>query len=174
MTWQIDPTHATIGFTGKHMVVAKVKGRFTNFDADVEIDEQDLTRSRGVITVDAASLDTGFDQRDNHLRSPDFFDVERYPNITFLTKRIEKGRGDRYRIVGDLTIRDATHEVAFEGEVAGPLQDPWGGDRVMISAAAKVNRKDWGLEWNLPLGMDNVLVSDDITLELDAEFKKAA
>jgi polyisoprenoid-binding protein YceI len=174
MTWTIDPSHATIGFTGKHMKFAKVRGKFEQFDADVTIDEQDLSRSAGTITVDVASLDSGFAQRDNHLRSADFFDAERYPNITFVTKRLEPRGGNDFRIVGDLTIRDVTREVAFDGEVGGPLQDPWGGSRVIVSAATTVNRKDWGLEWNLPLGVDGLLVSDNITLELDAEFQKAA
>jgi polyisoprenoid-binding protein YceI len=174
MTWTIDPTHASIGFTGKHMVVAKVRGQFKEFDADVTIDEEDLSRSGGVIRIDVGSLDSGFDQRDKHLRSADFFDAETYPEITFRTKRIEPRGGEKYRFVGDLTIRDVTREVAFDGEVGGPLNDPWGNKRVVLSAAAKVNRKDWGLEWNLPLGADGLLVSDDITLELDAEFQKAA
>jgi polyisoprenoid-binding protein YceI len=174
MTWKIDPTHASLTFTGKHMKFAKVRGKFEQFDADVEIDENDLSQSSGTITVDVASIDSGFDQRDNHLRSADFFDVEQYPNITFETRRIEPRGENEYRIVGDLTIRDVTREVAFDGEVGGPLTDPWGGSRVVLSAATKVNRKDWGLEWNMPLGVDGFLVSDDIVLELDAEFQKAA
>lgn len=174
MTWTLDPTHATIGFAGKHMVVAKVRGKFNNFDADVTIDEQDLSRSSATITIEVASLESGMEARDNHLKSPDFFDAAAYPNITFVTRSIESLGGTKYRFNGDLTIRGVTREVAFEGEADGPLQDPWGGTRVALSASTKVNRKDWGLEWNLPLGMDGVLVSDDITLELDAEFQKAA
>jgi polyisoprenoid-binding protein YceI len=173
MPWQIDPTHASLGFTGKHMLVSKVKGQFRDYDADVNVDEANLTNSTATFRFKVASVDSGFGQRDDHLRSADFFNAEQYPEIVFTTRRIEP-KGDEYRIVGDLTIRDVTREVAFEGEVAGPIQNPWGATVVSISAAAKVNRKDWGLDWNLPLGSSGLLVSDQITLEIDAELVKAA
>jgi polyisoprenoid-binding protein YceI len=130
MPWQLDPTHASISFVGKHMLVSKVKGKFEDYIAELDVDEGNLANSSAVFRVKAASLDSGFDQRDNHLRSPDFFNVEQYPEITFKTTRIEPKGGDDYRFVGDLTIRDVTREVAFDGEVAGPIQDPWGGTRL--------------------------------------------
>jgi polyisoprenoid-binding protein YceI len=174
MAWQIDPNHANVGFTGKHMLVSKVKGKFQEYEADLDINEADLANSSAVFRFNVASVESGFDQRDNHLRSADFFDAERYPHITFTSRSIEPLGGDRYRFAGDLTIREVTRPVTFEGEVAGPIQDPWGGTRLSLSAATKVNRKDWGLDWNLPLGAGNLLVSDEITLEIDAEFVRAA
>jgi polyisoprenoid-binding protein YceI len=175
MAWQIDPNHANVGFTGKHMVISKVKGKFEDYEVDLNVDEENLANSAATIRVAVASVDSGFGQRDDHLRSADFFDAEQYPYITFATREIQpNGKDGHYRFIGDLTIRDVTREVAFDGEVAGPIQDPWGGTRLSLSAATKVNRKDWGLDWNLPLGAGNLLVSDEITLELDAEFVKQA
>jgi polyisoprenoid-binding protein YceI len=175
MAWQIDPTHASVGFTGKHMLISKVKGKFDKYEVDLDVDEQDLSNSRATLRVNVESVDSGFDQRDNHLRSADFFNAEEYPYITFKTREIQSnGKEGHYRFVGDLTIRDVTREVAFDGEVAGPIDDPWGGTRLSLSAETKVNRKDWGLDWNLPLNAGNLLVSDEITLEIDAEFVKQA
>lgn len=175
MAWQIDPNHANLGFSGKHMVISKVKGKFEDYQVDLNVDEENLANSAATIRVAVASVDSGFGQRDDHLRSADFFDAEQYPYITFATREIQpNGKDGHYRFIGDLTIRDVTREVAFDGEVAGPIQDPWGGTRLALSAATKVNRKDWGLDWNLPLGAGNLLVSDEITLELDAEFVKQA
>ncbi|MGH2609044.1 MAG: YceI family protein [Tepidiformaceae bacterium] len=174
MAWQIDPNHANVGFTGKHMLVSKVKGKFQEYEADLDIDEANLANSTAVFRVNVASVESGFDQRDNHLRSVDFFDAEQYPHITFTTREIQSEGGDQYRFAGDLTIRDVTRPVVFEGEIAGPIQDPWGGTRISLSATTKVNRKDWGLDWNLPLGAGNLLVSDEITLEIDAELVKQA
>ncbi|MEX0784096.1 MAG: YceI family protein [Dehalococcoidia bacterium] len=174
MAWQIDPNHANVGFIGKHMLISKVKGKFDKYEVDLDVDEQNIANSAATFRVNVASVESGFDQRDNHLRSADFFNAEEYPYITFKTREIQPKGGGEYRFVGDLTIRDVTREVAFDGEVAGPIEDPWGGTRLSLSAATKVNRKDWGLDWNLPLGAGNLLVSDEITLEIDAEFVKQA
>ena len=171
MPWQIDRDHTSLGFTGKHMLVSKVKGKFLDYDADFQINEEDLARSEATFRFKVASVDSGFDQRDNHLRSADFFNADEYPEIVFQTKRIESKGGDEYRFVGDLTIRDVTREVVFDGEIAGPMPLPWGGTVVSLSATAKVNRKDWGLDWNLPLGASGLLVSDQVTLEIDTEIK---
>ncbi len=171
MAWQIDRDHTSLGFTGKHMLVSKVKGKFLDYDADFQIDEQDLANSAATFRFKVASIESGFDQRDNHLRSGDFFNAEQYPEIVFHTKRIEARGGNQYRFVGDLTIKDVTREVTFDGEIAGPMPTPWGGRVVSLSAEAKVNRKDWGLDWNLPLGASGLLVSDQITLEIDTEIK---
>lgn len=175
MTWQIDPTHTEIGFRGKHMLISTVKGKFPQYNGEFAIDATDLTNSRGTIRIVAASLDSGFGQRDDHLRSADFFDVEHYPEIVFKTTGIEpNGEEDGYRITGELTIRDVTRPVVFKAEAGGPLTDPWGGKRVALSAEAVINRKEWGLEWNLPLRTEGMLVSDKITLSIDAELVKAA
>ncbi len=174
MAWQVDTNHANVGFTGKHMIISKVKGRFERYEVDLDIDEADLANSSAIFRVNVESVDSGFGQRDDHLRSADFFNAEQYPYITFKTSEIQRNGSDGYRFVGDLTIRDVTRPVVFEGEVAGPIEDPWGGTRISLSAATKVNRKDWGLDWNLPLNAGNLLVSDEITLEIDAELVKAA
>jgi polyisoprenoid-binding protein YceI len=171
MPWQIDRNHTSLGFTGKHMLVSKVKGKFLDYDADVIIDDENLANSAATFRFKVASVDSGFDQRDNHLRSGDFFNADQYPEIVFQTKRIEQNGGNEYRLIGDLTIKDVTREVVFEGEIAGPMPTPWGGTVVSLSASAKVNRKDWGLDWNLPLGASGLLVSDQITLEIDTEIK---
>jgi polyisoprenoid-binding protein YceI len=175
MTWRIDPTHTEIGFRGKHMLVSTVKGKFTEFEGEFAIDEDDLVHSGAELKIKAASLETGFDQRDQHLRSADFFNVDEYPEISFSTRRVERnGSEATFRVAGDLTIRDVTREVEFDLEAAGPVEDPWGGTRIAVSGEAVVDRRDWGLEWNVPLGMGRMLVGDKITLSLDAELVKAA
>jgi polyisoprenoid-binding protein YceI len=175
MAWQIDPTHARMGFSGKHMLISKVRGTFNQYEADLEIDESNLANSSAELRFLVASIESGFDQRDSHLRSADFLNAEEYPYITFKTREIRpNGKDSTFEFVGDLTIRDITRPVVFEGEAAGPIQDPWGGTRISLSAATKVNRKDWGLDWNLPLSAGSLLVSDEITLEIDAELVKAA
>jgi polyisoprenoid-binding protein YceI len=151
-----------------------VKGSFKKFAVEAEIDEANLAASRATVKIDTASVDTGEDGRDQHLRSGDFFDAEKHPQITFETKRIEPLGDEEYRIVGDLTIRDVTKEVAFKGEISGPLTDPWGGTRVGIAAEAKVDRRDWGLEWNSALDRGGVLVGNTVKLAFDAELVKAA
>lgn len=174
MTWQLDPAHTRIEFTARHMLVARVRGTFDSYDLDAKINTDDLSKSSVTLAIDAASVDTGVADRDAHLKSADFFDVEQFPKITFQTKRIEpKGNGD-YRFVGDLTIRDETREVVFDGEAHGPVQDPWGGQRIALSAETKVNRKDFGLTWNVPLGADGALVSDKVTLSIEAQLVPAA
>lgn len=173
MTWQIDPIHSKVEFGGRHMMVARVRGHFAKYALEAKIDENNLAGSSATLRVDVASLDSGFGQRDDHLRSADFFDVEKYPELVFKTTSIERKKGDDYRISGDLTIRDVTRQVTFEAEVNGPIE-VFGAQKIGISAQAKINRKDWGLEWNMPLGIDGLLVSDEITLSFDAELAKVA
>lgn len=174
MPWQVDPSHSSIEFSAKHMLVASVKGRFDEFAVEADIDPENITASKAVIHIQAASLDTRDGQRDGHLRSPDFLDVESHPEITFETKRIEpKGKGE-FAIVGDLTIRGKSKEVAFEGEINGPATNPWGQRVVSVSAEAKVNRKEWGLNWNAALEAGGFLVGDTVKLSIDAELVEAA
>lgn len=173
MTWQIDPTHSTIGFSGKHMLVATVRGQFRSWQADTEVDETNLANSKATLRIDARSVDTGVEQRDNHLRSADFFDVENHPEIVFALKKVTPNGGD-YRFEGDLTIRGVTREVELAGEIDGPLEDPWGAQRIGLSAEGKLNRKDWGLTFNAPLAAGGVLVGDQIKLSIDAELVRAA
>lgn len=174
MPWQVDPSHSSIEFSAKHMLVASVKGRFDEFAVEADIDPENISSSKAVIHIQASSLDTRDGQRDAHLRSPDFLDVESHPEITFATKRIEpKGKGD-FAIVGDLTIRGTSREVAFEGEINGPATNPWGKRVVSLSAEAKVNRKEWGLNWNAALEAGGFLVGDTVKLSIDAELVEAA
>ena len=170
--WAIDRAHSSIGFEARHMLVTRVRGQFKEFEAELNIDEQDLTKSSAVITIKAASIDTNEPQRDAHLRSADFFDVEKYPTIRFATKRIEKVGDNRYRIVGDLTIKDVTREVAFDAEVFGPAKNPWGMEVISVSAEAKIDRKEFGLTWNAALEFGGWLVGDEVKLIFEAELVK--
>jgi polyisoprenoid-binding protein YceI len=171
-TWNIDTVHSGINFTIRHMVVSKVRGRFTRFSGSLNLDEADLTRSVVEATIDAASIDTGTAQRDDHLRSPDFFDVERFPGLRFRSTRIDRD-GDRYRVTGDLTIRDVTSEVVLDVEYGGRARDPWGNERAGFIASTSLNRKDFGLVWNQVLEAGDVLVGDRVDVELEVQGVRA-
>jgi len=173
-SWNLDTVHSGINFTVRHMVVSKVRGRFARFSGTVALDESDLTRSSVEATIDAASIDTGTAQRDDHLRSADFLDVERFPEIRFLSTRIEKVSGDRYRLTGELTIHGVTRSVALEAEYGGRGKDPWGNERVGFTAKGAIDRKDFGLVWNQALETGGVLVSDRVDLELEVQAVRAA
>lgn len=172
MAWRLDTAHTNASFAVKHMVVTTVRGRFTRVDADVQVDEEDLTRSRATVTIDVASIDTGEPQRDAHLRSADFFDVERHPVMTFTVTDIARSADQRYRITGDLTIKGVTRPVTFDAEVVGPAKNPWGQEVIGVAAEAKVNRKEWGLTWNAPLELGGWLIGDEVRLYFDAELVK--
>jgi polyisoprenoid-binding protein YceI len=172
--WNIDATHSGINFSIRHMVVSKVRGRFAKYTGKVDLDDGDLTRSFVEATIDASSIDTGTPQRDAHLLSPDFFDVETFPELRFRSTRIEKGAGDRYRVVGDLTIRDVTREVSLDVEYGGRAKDPWGNERIGFVATTSLDRKDFGLGWNQLLEAGGVLVGDHVDVELEVQAVKAA
>lgn len=156
------------------MVVSKVRGRFTKYDVKLSLDGEDLTRSTVQATIDAASIDTGVAQRDEHLRSADFFDAQKYPELRFESKRIERVDDERYRVVGDLTIRDVTRELVLDVEYGGRAKDPWGNERVGFAAKATLDRKDFGLGWNQLLETGGVLVGDRIELDLEIEAVNAS
>jgi polyisoprenoid-binding protein YceI len=166
-TWAVDTAHSTIGFVARHMMVAKVRGRFKDFTADIVIAENPLD-SRVDATVQMASVDTNDETRDNHLRTNDFFDIENHPTMTFRTTSIEPD-GDDYKLNGDLTIRGVTKPVTFDLEVGGAGKDPWGNTKAGFSATTTINRKDFGVEWNAPLETGGVIVGDKVTIELDIE-----
>lgn len=170
-TWTIDPTHSEIGFRGKHMMISTVRGKFEDFDANLSIDENNPENSSAEFRIKVNSVDTGVEQRDQHLKSSDFFDAENYPEIVFKTKDIKK-KGEDVEVTGDLTIKDVTKPVTFKGEAAGPIKDPWGAEVVGVTAETEVNRKEWGLDWNVPLDAGRLLVGDKITLHIEAEMKK--
>ena len=172
--WNLDTVHSGINFSVRHMVVSKVRGRFTKFTGNVTLDESDLTRSVVEATIEASSIDTGTGQRDDHLRSADFFDVERFPQIRFRSTRIEKLGEDRYRLAGELTIRDVSREIALDVEYGGRGKDPWGNERVGFTATGALDRKDFGLAWNQVLETGGVLVSDRVQIELEVQAVRAA
>jgi polyisoprenoid-binding protein YceI len=173
-TWNIDPAHSGANFSVRHMVISKVRGRFAKFHGKLALDEQDLTRSTVDVHIDASSIETGVADRDAHLRSPDFFDVERFPELTFSSKRIERLADDRYRVVGDLTIRGTTREVPLEVEVGGIEKDPWGNERAGFTARAQIERKDFGLAWNKVLETGGVVVGERVDIDIDIEGVRAA
>lgn len=172
-TWNIDAAHSGINFSVRHLVFAKVRGRFGAFRGTVALDPRDLSRATAKVEIDAASIDTGVADRDNHLRSEEFFAVGEFPNLRFTTTKVEKAAGDRYLIRGDLTIRDVTREVTLEAEYGGQAKDPWGNQRVAFSATTSINRGDFGLKWNQVLETGGVLVGERIDIELEVQAVQA-
>ncbi|MBC7898371.1 MAG: YceI family protein [Cytophagaceae bacterium] len=173
-TWTIDPSHSTIGFAVKHMMISTVRGRFANFSGTVALDEANPANSHLDISIDAASIDTRAEQRDGHLRSADFFDVEQHPALTFKSKRVVGDPNSAFKVVGDLTIRGVTREVTLDAAFEGQGKDPWGNERRAFSAKGKVNREDYGLRWNQALEAGGILVGNDVKIEIESEFLKAA
>lgn len=176
-TWQIDPAHSSIEFAVKHMMFTTVRGRFKDVKGTIEIDEQNPGRSSVEVEIGAASIDTGAGDRDAHLQSADFLDVETHPKLTFRTRRVEgamKKEGDRFQVAGDLTIRGTTREVTLEAVYEGTGKDPWGGTRVGIRASATIDRRDWGLQWNQALETGGILVGNDLRIEIEVQAVQAA
>jgi polyisoprenoid-binding protein YceI len=168
-SWNLDTVHSGINFSVRHMMVSKVRGRFAKFSGSVTLDEGDLTRSAVEATIDVSSIDTGTAQRDVHLRSADFFDVERFPEIRFRSTGIEKLGGDSYRLTGDLTIRDVTRPITLQAEYGGRGKDPWGNERVGFTATGSLDRKDFGIKTNQVLETGGVLVGDRVDIELEVQ-----
>ena len=169
MAWDIDTAHSTIEFIAKHMMVTNVRGRFTNFSGDAHLDEEHPEQSRVDVTIDLASLTTGAEARDNHLRSADFFDVAEYPTATFHSTKVERRGEDRLLVTGDLTIRGITKPVTLDVTVEGKFKDMQGKERYGFSASTSFSRKEFGLEWNVALESGGWLVSDKITIAIDAQ-----
>ncbi|MGN7477387.1 YceI family protein [Solibacillus silvestris] len=168
--WQIDQAHSTIGFEVKHMMVSKVKGQFTDYSAEVEVDDlTDLTSANIDITIDATSITTNNGDRDNHLKSAEFFDIEQFPEIKFKSTSIAKN-GDDYKVSGDLTIRDVTKPVVFDVEYGGKGTNPWGVDVYGFEAETKIDREEFGLTWNAALETGGVLVGKDIKIKVELEL----
>ena len=173
-TWNVDPVHAMAEFKVKHMMIANVKGHFPKVTGVLKLDESDLTKSSVEAEIDAASIETRDADRNAHLKSADFLDVEKYPTLTFRSERVSKTGDGEISVEGDLTIHGVTRKVTFEVEgPTPPAKDPWGNMRLAISANAKINRKDFGLTWNAALETGGVLVGDQVTINLEAEFIKA-
>lgn len=168
-TWKLDPMHSTIGFSVKHLMITTVRGRFNTVDGTIQLNDQDFTKSSVEATIDAKSIDTGVEYRDNHLRSGDFFSTEETPNITFRSTRIERKRDDEYNVYGDLTIRGVTKPIVLDAtfEGRGPGMD--GVERISFSAKGEINRKDFGVNWNVALEGGGVTVSDKVKLDLEIQ-----
>jgi polyisoprenoid-binding protein YceI len=173
-TWNIDPAHSSAEFKVKHMMISNVKGHFGKVTGTLTLDESDLTTSRVEALIEAGSLETRDAQRDAHLKSADFFHVEKFPTLTFKSTRVSLVRPGELAIEGDLTIRDATRKVVFEVEgPTPPAKDPWGNTRIAVSATTKISRKEFGLTWNAALEGGGILVGDEVTITLDVQFVKA-
>ena len=175
-TWNIDASHTLVEFSAKHMMITTVKGRFAEVSGSIVVDEADPAQSSVEVEIATASIDTRSEQRDGHLRSADFLDVESFPAITFRSRRVEGvlRAGERLRVTGDLTIRGTTREVVLVAVFEGQGRDPWGGERVSFSAETRIDRRDFGLVWNAALETGGVLVSNEIRIAIEAQAVKAA
>jgi polyisoprenoid-binding protein YceI len=167
--WQLDPAHTTVEFSAKHMMFTTVKGHFGTVKGTIHLDEQDISRSSVEAEIDAASLDTRTEQRDTHLRSQDFLHVEQHPTITFKSTRVEPVSGDHVKVAGDLTIRGTTREVVLDTTLTGRGKTPFGTTAAGFEATTSINRKDFGLNWNVALEAGGFLVGDTIKISIDAE-----
>lgn len=172
-TWQIDPDHSSFQFKVRHLMVSNVKGDFTRVKGAVTMDDKDVSNLNVQLVIDAASVNTGHAKRDEHLRAVDFFDVAKYPTITFVSKKVIKAGPDRLQVIGDLTLHGVTKEITVE--VEGPtseIKDPWGNFRRGATATTKINRKDFGLTWNRVLETGGVVVGEDVDIFIEIELIK--
>jgi polyisoprenoid-binding protein YceI len=173
MRWNIDPTHSTAEFSVRHLMITNVKGRFGALSGTVDYDAASPEASKINVTIDATSIDTRDEKRDGHLKSADFFDVEKFPTLTFVSKKVTKD-GDTLNAVGDLTMHGVTKEITLEVDTpSAPGKDPWGNTRIGSSAQAKINRKDWGLGWNAALETGGVLVGEQVKINIEVSLTEA-
>jgi polyisoprenoid-binding protein YceI len=169
MAWVLDKVHSSVGFAIKHLMISTVRGKFTDFDAKLNLHEGDLALSSIEATVKAGSIDTGDATRDGHVRSADFFDAEKYPYFTFKCTKIEAKGGNRYHVTGNLNIKDTTKEVVFDVTEEGKGKNAWGKDLWAFTAELAINRKDFGLNWNMPLDAGGWMLGDNVKITLDLE-----
>lgn len=169
--WKLDPSHTTVGFTVPHLVVSSVEGRFKEATAKIALDDADLTKSQVSVDINAASIDTGDAKRDDHLKSPDFFDVKKFPKLSFKSTKIAKA-GAGYKLTGDLTIRDVTKSVTLDATLSAPVKTPWGNQARAAKVSGKIKRADFGLKWNKALEAGGVVVGEEVTLNVSAEVTK--
>jgi polyisoprenoid-binding protein YceI len=171
--WNIDPDHSSIGFKVRHLMVSNVKGSFDKHTGVVDINEKDITKSKVEVTIDTASINTNVQKRDEHLRSADFFDVAKFPTMTFVSKKVAKAGKDKLKVTGDLTLRGVTREVVLDVDpLSRESKDPWGNLRRGTTATTKINRKDFGLVWNKVLETGGVAVGDEVLITLEIEMIK--
>jgi polyisoprenoid-binding protein YceI len=172
--WVLDPTHSDVEFKVKHLMISTVTGHFSSFLADVSTEEEDFTKSKVTFTVDAASISTNNEQRDGHIKGPDFFDVANHPQIKFVITKIENVDNDgSYNLYGDLTIRSITKNVKLEVEFGGVIKDPWGNTRAGFGVNGKINRKDFGLTWHMTTDTGGIVLGDDVRIHVALELIKA-
>lgn len=171
-TWKVDPVHSTLGFSVTHLVISETEGQFKVYEGTIESKKDDFTDARIVFTVDAKSIDTGNEKRDEHLRSEDFFHVEKFPHLTFKSVSFKKVNGNKYILEGDLTIRDVTKRVKFDVVYNGQTKSPWGQTVAGFRATSVINRIDFGLKWNKALETGGWLVGEDVQINLKLEFIK--
>jgi polyisoprenoid-binding protein YceI len=172
--WEIDTVHSGVAFTVRHMVIAKVHGQFTKWTGTLDLDSANLPASKIEVKIEAASIDTRDAQRDTHLRSADFLDAEKHPHIEFRSTRIEEAGAKKYKVHGDLTIRGVKRPVVLDTVFGGQGKDPWGSQRVGFEATTKIDRKEFGLQWNTALEAGGFLVGDTVDISLELEAKKVA
>jgi polyisoprenoid-binding protein YceI len=172
-TWAIDASHSGIHFSVRHLVIAKVRGKFTGFSGTLELDEADLTKSKVDVSIDVATVNTADEKRDAHLRSGDFFESEKFPTATFKSTAISKAGGEYYLVKGDLSVHGVTKEVDLHATFEGKGKDPWGGERAAFQAKTTINREDFGMKFNMPLEGGGVVVGTKIELEIEVEAVKA-
>ena len=170
--WTLDGTHSRVGFSVSHMVVSSVSGRFKQFTGKVELDEANLTKSQVDISIKTESIDTDDAKRDEHLRSPDFFDAKKFPTLTFKSTKIAKVGGKKYKLTGDLTIHGVTKNVTLDAEISDAVKNPWGKMVRSVKLGGKIKRGDFDLKWNKALEAGGVLVGDDVTLDIQVEVDK--
>ena len=171
-TWNVDPAHTEVGFAVRHLMISTVRGRFGKVTGTVIVDDDNPRNAKVDVTVDIASIDTRQEMRDNHLRSADFFDVAKHPTMHFVSKRIEGDPTKQFKLIGDLTIKDRTHEVTLDASLEGLVKDPWGGERAGYSLSGKLNRSDFNLLWNQVLEAGGVTVGEEVKLSIDVELVK--
>ncbi len=172
VNWNLDKAHSEVGFSVRHMMISNVRGHFNEFDASVSADSDDITSAKVVVTIDPTTIDTRNSDRDNHLRSADFFKVEEYPKITFESTRLVKKGGNDYALEGNLSITGTSKPITLDCEIQGPAKDPWGNEKIGVVATGKVNRADFGLTWNAALEAGGVLVGDTVKLDIEMQFAK--
>ncbi len=171
-TWVVDAAHSTVEFVARHLMVTKVRGRFTDYDATITIAD-DPAASSVAVTIQTASVSTGDEGRDGHLTSPDFFDAATYPTLSFTSTKVTPVGSDAWKVDGDLTVKDVTKPVVLDVEFSGVATDPWGNDKAFFSASTEVDREEWGLTWNQPLAGGGVLVGKKVKIELEIQAAQA-
>ena len=173
--WNIDPRHSSAQFSVRHMGISTVRGAFSKVTGTIVLDDKDITKSTVDVSIDVSTVDTREPARDNDLRSDKFFDVAHFPTMTFKSKKVEQTAPGKLKVTGDLTIRGVTKEVVLDVDgPTAPVKDPWGNQRVAVSATTKVNRQDYGVKWNATLDNGGVVVGDDVSITIDAELVKPA